>query len=142
MAGEPSVDGRMLVRDVVVDHQVAVLVPRRLLIDRAEEREILLMTVVWHAGTDDRAIKDVERCEQRRCPVSLEVVPHGAAATLLEWQAWLSSIEGLDLGLLVRGKHERVLRWVQIQPDDVLELVGELGSLDTLKLRARCGVRP
>jgi hypothetical protein len=50
-----------------------------------------------HVAADDRAVEHVQRGEQRRRAVALVVVGHGAGAFLLQGQAWLCSVEGLDL---------------------------------------------
>jgi hypothetical protein len=46
-------------------------------------------------------------------------------------------LQRLDLGLLVHTEHDRVGRWVQVQPDDVTDLVVEFpvgGELERLGL--------
>jgi hypothetical protein len=37
----------------------------------------------------------------------------------------LGALEGLELGLLVHAKHDRAVRWVQIEPDDVVDPGGQ-----------------
>ena len=45
------------------------------------------------------------------------------------------------MGLLVDRQHDGMLGRVDVQADDVLELGGELGSVERLKVRMRCGWR-
>jgi len=81
------------------------------------------MAVAGQTLPDHRAGQDVQRGKQRRGAVALGVVGHRAGATLFDRQRWLGAIQRLDLRLLVHAQHDRVLRRVQIQPDDVDELV-------------------
>ena len=53
----------------------------------------------------------------------------------------LGPVQRLDLRLLVHAQHQRPLRWVQVQPDDVTDLVDDLGSLYSLKVSVSCGLR-
>ena len=77
-----------------------------------------------------------ERARRRRS----NAAPSGAAS--LERQRGLRQIERLDLRLLVAAQHQRVLRRIQIQPDDRFELFGELRiaaaieRLDEVRLHA------
>src|SRR5947207_5645491 len=48
-------------------------------------------------------------------------------------QAWLGSVEGLDLGLLIDGQHDGMCRRAHIEADDVLDLLGESGVLGALE---------
>ena len=68
----------------------------------------------------------VERSKQGRCSVSDVVVRPGAAATLLERQAGLSAIQGLNLTLFIDTEHDGVLGRIEIDPDYVEELFDEL----------------
>ena len=100
------------------------------------------MTMPRHAFADDLASGDVERREQGRRSVSLVVVGHRAGAALLQRQSWLRAIERLDLALLVDPEHQRLVRRVEIKPDDVLDHLAELGVGESLKPRIRCGFSP
>jgi hypothetical protein len=42
------------------------------------------------------------------------------------WNGLLGSVQGLDPGLLVDAEHDRVLRRVRIQPDDIGDLCDQL----------------
>ena len=39
------------------------------------------------------------------------------------WQTWLGALQRLTWGFLVAAQHQRLVRWVEIQPDDVPELL-------------------
>ena len=61
-----------------------------------------------------------------RRSVSDVVVRPGAAATLLERQAGLSAIQGLNLTFFIDTEHDGVLGRIEIDPHDVEELFDEL----------------
>ena len=52
---------------------------------------------------------------------------HGLGAALLQRQARLGAVERLDLALFVDRQHHGVRRRIDVQPDDVLDLGGEVG---------------
>jgi hypothetical protein len=51
---------------------------------------------------------------------------HRLAASLLQWQTGLGSVQGLYLALLIDAQNQRVLRRVQMQTDDCFQLTGKL----------------
>ena len=69
----------------------------------------------------------------------LVVVRHGLAASGLDRQSGLAAVERLDLALSSSEKHHRMGRQIDIEPDNVGELGGKLGSRERLKVRSRCG---
>gem|GEM_PF-4536411 len=40
-------------------------------------------------------------------------------------QTWLGSIQGLYLAFLIDTKHQSLIRWVQVKPNDVMGLIHE-----------------
>src|SRR5215472_2971767 len=92
------------------------------------------MTVIAHA--DHRAVGHIQRRKQRGCPMALVIVSHRSAAALLQRQTRLGAVQGLDLTLLVDTHHDRVLGWIQIEPHDVFQFLGEtliLANLEALQ---------
>ena len=83
MAGEPLADFLMLVRRVVVEHDVDELAGWDLTLDSVHETDELLMPMSLHVLPDDRAVQDIERREQRRGAVALVIMgrPCGAVGT-------------------------------------------------------------
>ena len=63
------------------------------------------------AVTDDGALQDVERGEQRGGAVALVVEGHGARLAALHRQARLGPVERLNLGFLVDREDHRMGRW-------------------------------
>ena len=100
------------------------------------------MAVPLHALADDLAGGDVEGGEQRRGAVALVVVRHGAGAALLQRQPGLRAVERLDLALLVDAQHQRLVRRVEVEADDVLTFSTNCWSFDSLKVFTRCGLSP
>jgi hypothetical protein len=88
------------------------------------------------------ALEDVQSREQRGGAVALVVVGHGAEPARLDRQSGLGAVECLNLRLLVDREHHRMRRRIDVQADDVPELGGEGGSLDSLKAFKRWGCRP
>jgi hypothetical protein len=67
---------------------------------------------------------------ERERPVTnvLAAVPLGAAGG--QRQDGIAAVEGLNGGLFIDAKHRRMLRRIQIQPDDLRRLVSKLGSVE------------
>lgn len=122
---QPAPHLRRLVRGVVVEDRVHRLVLRDRAFERVEEADELLVPVAGHVPADDGAVEDVERREQRRRPVPLVVVGHRAQPALLHRQARLGAVERLDLRFLVDAEHHGMRRRIDIEPDDVVQLLGE-----------------
>lgn len=66
--------------------------------------------------------------------MALVIVRHGPEPPLLERQAGLDAVERLDLALLVNREHDGMRGRVDIKPDHVEELRGELGVVGGLEL--------
>ena len=71
VTGEPGHDLRLLVDGIVVEDRVDDLSGRDRRLDRVEEADELLVPVALHAAADHRAVKHVERREQRVVPCRL-----------------------------------------------------------------------
>jgi hypothetical protein len=56
-----------------------------------------------------------------------------SAAVLLKGQARLSAAQGLDLGLLINAEHNGVGGRIDVEPDDVAHLGGELRIIGELE---------
>ena len=100
------------------------------------------MPVALHVPADDGAVEHVQGGEQRGGAVPLVVVRHGAGAALLHRQAGLGAVERLDLALLVDRQHDGMGGRIDVEPDHVAQLVGEVRVVGELELLTRCGARP
>ena len=93
-----------------------------------EEREELLVAVLGVAGAGDLARRDLQRGVEAGRAVSLVVVRHPLRLAGLDRQRRLGAIERLDLRLLVNTEHQRAFGRVEVEPDDIDDLLGELGD--------------
>ena len=100
------------------------------------------MPVALHTAPDDLAFEDVEGGEQGGGAVALVIVCHRGAARLLDRQARLGAVERLDLAFLVDAKDHGMGRWIDIQANDILELVGEAGVIGDLERAHPMGLKP
>ena len=145
--GEPGLDDRVLVGAVVVADQVDLEVLGDLGVDLGEELLELRGAVSAVQAGDHGAVGDVEGREQGGGAVPDVVVGAALGHPGHHRQCRLGALQGLDLGLLVHAQHHRRLGWVQVEPDDVVELVdeqrvgGELEVLDPVRLDARTCAR-
>src|SRR5882757_5732783 len=100
------------------------------------------MTMALHVAADDCAIEDVESGEQRRGAVPLVIVCHGSEPALLQRQARLGAIKGLNLALLVDRQHDGVGRRIDIEPDNVAQLGDEIWIARELELSVPMRLEP
>ena len=108
---------------VVVHDQMDVELVGDLGFERAQELEELPAAVAWEALADDLSGGDVQGCEERGGPVAHVVMgapldlsgPHGKKRP--------GAIQRLDLALFVDAEHERALRRVKVEADDVAHLL-------------------
>jgi len=134
MPGEPFAHLRMLVSRIVVDDGVDRLSLGNPGLDDVKEANELLMPVVRHAAPGHLAFQDVESGEQGGGAMTFVVMGHSAGPSLLHRQARLGSIEGLDLALLVDREDNGMIRGIDIEADNVLELGGKGRIIRQLEL--------
>src|SRR5215469_16736005 len=134
MSIEPDPHPGVLVAAVVVEDHVDDLASRDLGLDRIEKADEFLMPVALHAAADDLAVEHVEGGEQSGGAVALVVMGHRPAPAGFQRQPGLGAVERLDLRFLVDRQHHRVRRRIDVEPDDVIELGGELRIARQLEL--------
>ena len=134
MPGKPSPNLGMLVSGIVIGNGVDQLAYWHAGLNGVEEADELLMPMALHAAADHRAVQHVEGGKQRSGAMALVVMCHGAAAALLHGQTRLSAVECLDLALFVDRQHDGVGWRVDIEPDDLVQLGGELWIIGQLEL--------
>ena len=86
--------------------------------DECEEVPELDVGVPVVAAVSDPAGRELQRREQRRGPVALVVAGLPGSDPGTHRQPRGGAVQRLDLGSLVDADHHRVLRRVQVQPDD------------------------
>ena len=126
MSLQPACHAGVFVGPIVIHDQMYVEPGPRVGVDLLEEPNELLVPMARHAVADDRAIEHAQGCEQRGGAVALVVVRHGPAAALLQGEAWLGAVEGLDLAFLVDTQDQGFVRGVEVQADDIVELLDKM----------------
>src|SRR4029453_11117064 len=115
---------------------------RSLPVHVAQEVEELFMTVAFEALSDHGALQDIERGEQRGRAMAHVVVGHGPTASALERQSRLSSIQSLNLRLLVHAENQSLVRRIQIKAHHIAEffhkvlVAGEFEGANPMRLQA------
>ena len=129
------------VRAAVVDDQVQRQVGRRRALDLREELAELGGAMAPGDPAEHLPGRDVEGGLQIRGPVPLVVV--GAARDLSgpQREHRMGPVERLDLRLLVDREHQRVVGRVEVEPDDVDDVLGELRIPTAREGLSRCGLR-
>jgi len=127
VALQPPRDRRMFVGTVVVDDGMDVEVGGRMGIELVQESPKFLMTMPRETRAQDGAFEDIERRKQRRGAVSLVVMRHRAGAAAFHRQPRLRALQRLNLAFLVHAEDQRLLRRIDIQPDDVREFLDKAG---------------
>ena len=139
---QPFLNIRMFMGRVVVDNQMQVQVGGRLGVDLPQEFQPFLMAMLLHALGDHFPLDDFEGRKQGRRSIPFVVGCHRAQSAWIHRQALLRSVEGLDRGLFVTGKHHRMFRRFQVQAHDVdkflneVWIVGDLERLYQMRLQA------
>ena len=114
MLVEPCFDIGVPVSAVIIHDQVQIRFAGKLAIDVPKKSQELLMTVPLMEVADNLACEQIEGGEKCRCSVPLIIVGHRSASSLLQRQAGLSAIWGLNLALLVDTEDDRLVRWIQV----------------------------
>ena len=91
------------------------------------------MAMLGHAAAEHRAVANIEGGEQGGDTIAFVIVGHGPAFARLERQPRLGAVERLDLALLINRQHHRVHRRIHVEPDDVLDLLGEIRVVGALE---------
>ena len=109
--------------------------------DGIEETDEVLVAVLRQTAVEDGTVEDVERGEQGGRTVALVIMGHGAALPRLQGQAWLGAIERLNLAFFTDREHDGMCRRADVEPDDILDLLGEGEVVRALEGADRCGCR-
>ena len=91
------------------------------------------MTMPGHAVRNDLALCQFDRGKQSGRPVAFVVVRERLQSTGKQPQAFLRSVERLNLALLVAREDQRMFRRIEIQPNNVHQFLGKLGVVGRLE---------
>jgi len=134
----------MLVGGVVVDDQMNSKTFWHGLIDALEELKKLLMTMTCLALGQDSAGGDIEGGKQGGGAVANVVVGYTFHVSKSHGEHRLGPVEGLNLGLLIDGEHDRMVRRVQIETYHISHffnkewIAGQLEVLAAVRLNGEC----
>src|SRR5262249_8327662 len=133
MPYEPAVNRWRFVGAVIVENQVDGQIGRYRGVDRLEELAELDRPVVPVQLPDDLPGLRIQGGEQRRRAMAQVVMRASLRLTRAHGQQRLRAIQGLDLALLVDAQHQRPVRRIQVQPDNVPDLLNEQGVFRQLE---------
>ena len=123
MSRQPFVDLRMFMGGVVIGDDVDVEIKRALPVDQFEKGEPLLMAMARRQTGDQLAFEIIEGGEQGQRAMPHVIMGLGANVANAQGQTWLRTLERLALRFLVAAQHQRLVWWVEIEPDHVPELL-------------------
>src|SRR5207249_3985316 len=138
MPHQPAVNQRGLMRAGVVDDEVDVQVRRDRGVDRHQEASKFSGAVALMELADNFATLGVQRGEERGRPMPRVVVGPALDLPRPHRQHGLRAIERLDLGFFVDAQHQRFVRRIEVEPDEVADFVDEqwiFGQLEGLAPR-------
>jgi len=145
---KPPADARRFVRPVVVENEMDVELGRHARVDCLEELQELLTAMSPMALTNDFSRGDIERRKERGRAVPSVVMRAPLGDPGLERENRGASIQRLNLTLFIDAEHERAIRWIEIQPDDVADLLDKLRifrefeRLDAMRLQPERAPNP
>ena len=136
---QPCSHPGVFVSCVVIDNQVDIQIRRDAVIQTAQEREKLLMAVPRFALCKHCARRDIQCGEQSRCSIANVIVRHAFGITQTHRQHGLRTVQRLNLAFLIDAQHQRMIRRFRYRPAISRTFSTKNGSLDSLKVRVRCG---
>ena len=123
---EPGCHSRMFVSSIIVHDQMEIEVARCLDVDFLEKSNELLVPMTRHAVANDLAVEHTQGSKERRGTIAFVIVSHGPATALLQGKAWLGAIECLNLAFFVDTEHYGLVRWIEIEPDNIDEFLDKV----------------
>src|ERR1700719_3136552 len=94
-----------------------------LLIDGFEKGKPLLVAMARRQAGDQLALEIIERGKQGQRAVPHVIMGLGANMPDPQGQTRLRALQRLALGFLVAAQHQRLVRRIEVEPDDVPELL-------------------
>lgn len=120
---QPRLHFWMLVSDVVVNDQVQLKVLGCFSIDFLEKFQPLLMPVLIFNTADQASLKIVQRGEQPDGAVAYIIVRLRADMADAQRQPRLGAFKCLHLAFFIKAEHQRLVRRVQVESDNVPEFL-------------------
>ena len=94
---------------------------------------LALMPMLGFDAADQPTLQIVHGGEQRQGAVADIVMGLRADVADAQWQAWLRALQSLNLALFIAAEHQRLIRWSQVQADNVPEFFFELRIIGQLE---------
>ena len=141
-ARKPRLDLGVFVGAVVIDDQMYVQVRGHVGLDVSQEGQKLLMAMARFALGEHRPVGDVECGKQGGRAMADIVVSDALHVPEPHRQHRLGSVERLHLGFLIHAQHERMIRGIQVKPDDIAHLLDEEGVGRELETPGAMGLQP
>jgi len=91
------------------------------------------MAVAGLACADHLSVGNIEGSKKSRGAVALVIVGVGGSSSLLERQAGLRSIQGLNLTFLIAAQHQCVLWSIEVKTHDVFQFAHEVRIVGDLE---------
>ena len=132
----------MFVCAVVIYDQMQVQVGRYRRIDVAQETQELLMTMTRLILREHATVGDIESCKQCGRAVSIVVVSHPLDISQAHRQHRLGAFQRLNLAFLTTHSTSALSGGFRYNPTISRSFSIKNGSVDSLKLRLRCGCTP
>src|ERR1700720_2281309 len=111
-------------------------------IDLIQEFAELDGAMAWPALTDHRSRGDVQRSEEAGGAMALVIVSLTLNLAGPHRKDRLATAQRLNLTLLIHAQHQRMMRRVHVQADDVSHLVDQQGIVGLLKGLAAMRTQP
>jgi len=123
---QPSLHFGMFVGGVVVDDQVQLKMLRRFSIDLFEKLQPFLMPMLIFNAADQAPLKIVQSREQRDGAMAHIIVRLRADMADPQRQPRLGTLKGLHLAFFIAAEHQSLVRWVQVEADNVPKFLFEV----------------
>lgn len=123
---QPALNVRMFVRGIVVDNQMQIPIRWSFSVNLLQKPNLFLMAVLLHTFGDNLSFGKVDRCEQCRRAVAFVIECLCLQSAGKHGQTLLRAVQCLNLTLFVARKKKHMLRWVQIQTDNIDQLLNKL----------------
>ena len=139
-SSEPALDFDVFMGAVIVDDEVDIEVPGHVGVDVLQEAQKLLMTMPRLALGEHLAGGHVEGGEEGGGAVTDVAMRDAFDVSEPKGQQRLGSLQRLGLALLIDAEHHRVVGWVEVESDDIVDLLdeerigGELEVLPAMRL--------
>src|SRR5262245_42635881 len=106
-------------------------------VDAFQKSQEFLMAVALMASAQNSSGGRVVGGKQRKRPVTHIIMGLTLGQTRTQRQDGLTALQGLGLALLIDTKHNGLLRWIEIEPNNIAHLLHKHGVLARLE-----GVHP